>query len=201
MRRRLVPFLALLLVAAAPEAHSQVRGFPVYAVRVPRGVTISGDLAFPGNEQCSGTCVGASAAMGIGRLGVSGAVANSGFGALLTLALLRPGRGPFGLVLQGGVSGTTNSDQVQAPFGAGFSVWVPTPVVSLEPWVGFRGQYMDPGDGLSGSGAVHAGFSAGLGLTLLNGLGVRMAYDRVLLTGNDLSTFGVGVFFSFDTGL
>ena len=42
---------------------------------------------------------------------------------------------------------------------------------------------------------------AGLSVTLLNGLGVRAAYDRVFLTGNDLSTFGVGVFFSFDTGL
>ena len=37
--------------------------------------------------------------------------------------------------------------------------------------------------------------------TLLNGLGVRAAYDRVVLTGNNLSTFGVGVFFSFDPGL
>jgi hypothetical protein len=89
----------------------------------------------------------------------------------------------------------------QAPFGAGFSVWIPTPVVSLQPWVGFRGQYMYPGNGWEGDGAVHAGFSSGLSITLLNGLGVRAAYDRVFLTGNDLSTFGVGVFFSFDTGL
>lgn len=200
MCRRLVPFLALLLVATAPEVQSQVRGFPLYAVRVPRGVTIGGDVAFPGDDSCPGTCVGAGAAMGIGRLGASATVANSGYGALVTVQLVRPERSPFGLVLQGGVSGTTSGDEVQAPFGAGFSVWVPTPVVTLEPWVGFRGQYMNPGDGRSGSGAVHAGFSAGLGLTLLNGLGVRMAYDRVLLTGNDLTTFGVGVFFSFDTG-
>jgi hypothetical protein len=200
MCRRLVPFLALLLVAAVPEAHAQVRGFPLYAVPVPRGITIGGDLAFPGSDLCPGTCVGASAAMGFGRVGVSATVANSGLGALVTLALLRAERSPFALVLQGGISGTTNSDQVQAPFGAGFSVWVPTPLLSLEPWIGFRGQYMDPGDGWYGDGAVHAGFSAGLGLTLLNGLGARLAYDRVLLTGNDLSTFGVGLFFSFDPG-
>ena len=138
--------------------------------------------------------------MGFGRLGLSASAATSGFGGLLTVSLLQSQRSPFALVLQGGASGTTNGD-FRAPFGAGFSVWIPTPLVSLQPWIGFRGQYMDPGDGWEGDGAVHAGFSTGLSVTLLSGLGVRAAYDRIFLTGNDLSTFGVGVFFSFDTGL
>ena len=127
--------------------------------------------------------------------------ATSGFGGLVTVSLLEPGHGPFGLVLQGGASGTTSSGRFQAPFGTGFSVWIPTPVVSVQPWIGVRGQYMYPGNGWEGDGAVHIGFSAGLALTLLNGLGARAAYDRVFLAGNNLSTFGVGVFFSFDLGL
>lgn len=199
MRRPLVPILVILLVAGSPEARAQVRGFPVYAVQVPRGVTIGADVAFPSDDYCPSVCVGGTASFGTGRLGVSASVASSGYGGLVTLSLLRPRQGPFGLVLQGGAAGTTNGD-VSVPFGAGFSVWIPTPVASLEPWLGFRGQYLDPGSG-AGDGAVHAGFSAGLGLTLLNGCGVRAAYDRIFLAGNDLSTFGVGLFISFDTGL
>jgi hypothetical protein len=201
MRRRVVPLLAILLAAGAPEAASQVRGFPLYAVQVPRGITLGADVAFPSDDYCPGACAGGTAAMGFGRVGVSATVATSGFGGLVTVTLVRPERSPFSLVIQGGASGTTGGGVFQAPFGAGFSVWIPTPVVSLQPWIGFRGQYMYPGNGWEGDGAVHAGFSAGLSVTLLNGLGVRAAYDRVLLTGNDLTTFGVGVFFSFDTGL
>jgi hypothetical protein len=201
MRCRVVPLLAILLAAGAPEAQSQVRGFPVYAVQVPRGITLGADVAFPSDDYCPGACAGGSAAVGFGRVGVSAAVATSGFGGLVTVTLIGPERSPFSLVLQGGASGTTNSGVFQAPFGTGFSVWIPTPVVSLQPWVGFRGQYMVPGNGWDGSGAVHAGFSAGIGAMLLNGLGIHAAYDRVFLAGNDLTTFGVGVFFSFDTGL
>lgn len=201
MRRRVVPLIAILLAAGAPEARSQVRGFPLYAVQVPRGVTMGGDVAFPSDDYCPGVCAGGSASMGFGRAGVSASVATSGFGGLVTVTLLQGEHSPFALVVQGGASGTTTSGVFQAPFGAGFSVWIPTPVVSLQPWIGFRGQYMHPGDGWEGDGAVHPGFSSGLSIILLNGLGVRAAYDRVFLTGDDLSTFGVGVFFSFDTGL
>ncbi len=201
MRRRVVPLLVILLAAGAAEARSQVRGFPLYAVQVPRGITLGADVAFPSDDYCPGACAGGTAAIGFGRVGVSATVATSGFGGLLTVTLLRPERSPFSLVVQGGASGATGGGVFQAPFGAGFSVWIPTPVVSLQPWIAFRGQYMYPGNGWDGDGAVHAGFSAGLGVTLLNGLGVRAAYDRVFLTDNDLSTFGVGVFFSFDTGL
>ena len=202
MRRRVVPIIAAMLLAgAAPEAQSQVRGFPVYAVQVPRGVTLAGDVAFPNDDVCPDVCASAGVSGGFGRVGLSAMVATSGFGGLVTVSVLAPGRSPFGLVLQAGASGTASSGLFQAPFGAGFSVWIPTPLVSVQPWIGLRGQYMSPGNGWEGDGAVHFGFSAGLALTLLNGLGVRAAYDQVLLAGNNLSTFGVGVFFSFDPGL
>lgn len=199
MSRWLVLLPALLAVVTA-DGHSQVRGFPVYAAPIARGLTIGADVAFPESDLCPGTCVGASASFGYGRLGISGTVANSGYGAMLGLALVRDESSPYELALQAGIAGTSTAGDVQAPFGVGFGIWIPTPVVSLEPWVGFRGQYMDPADGWNGAGTVHAAFSAGVGLTLFSGLGVRLAYDRVYLPGNDLSTFGVGVFYSFDSG-
>ena len=201
MRRRVVTLLTIMLAAGVTELQSQVRGFPLYAVQVPRGITIGADVSFPSDDYCPGACAGGTATMGFGPVGVSATVATSGFGGLVTVTLLGAERSPFALVLQGGASGTSGGGVFQAPLGAGFSVWIPTPVVSLQPWIGVRGQYMYPGNGWEGDGAVHAGFSAGLSIKLLNGLGVRAAYDRVFLTDNDLSTFGVGVFFSFDTGL
>lgn len=201
MWRRGVAILAILLGGMAGEAQAQVRGFPLYAVPVPRGVTLGADLGFATDDFCPGTCVGGSAAMGLGRFGLSAMLANSGFGGLVTLTVLQPVRSPFAVVLQGGVSGRLSGGALQVPFGAGFSVSIPTPVVSMQAWLGARGQYMDPGDGWDGSGAVHAGLSAGLDFTLLNGLGVRAAYDRVFIANNNPSTFGVGVFFSFDPGL
>ena len=201
MRRRAVSILAILLAGAAPEAWSQVRGFPLYAVPVPRGITLAADVAFASDDFCPGTCAGVGVAGGFGRVGMSASVATSGYGGLVTLSLLAAGPRPFDLVLQGGAAGTASGGLFQALFGTGFSVWIPTPVVSLQSWVGIRGQYMNPGNGWEGDGAVHVGLSAGLGFTLLNGLGVRAAYDRVFIASNNLSTFGVGVFFSFDTGL
>ncbi len=193
--------LAVLLGGMAGEAQAQVRGFPLYAVAVPRGVTLAADVAFASDDFCPGTCLGGSVAVGRGRLGIAAMAATSGVGGLVTLTILRPAQSPFALVIQGGVSGSTSGGLLQVPFGAGFSVSIPTPVVSMQAWLGARGQYMDPGDGWSGAAAVHAGFSAGLDFTLLNGLGVRAAYDRVFIANNDLSTFGVGVFVSFDPGL
>lgn len=201
MRRRVVSILAILLAGVASEAPAQVRGFPLYALQVPRGISLAGDVGFASDDFCPGTCAGVGVSAGLGRLGLSATAATSGFGGLVTLSLLPPGRGPFGLVLQGGAAGTASTGLFQAPFGVGFSVWIPTPIVSVQSWVGFRGQYMDPGNGWGGDDAVHPGLSAGLGFTLLNGLGVRAAYDRVFIANNDLSTFGVGVFFSFDPGL
>jgi hypothetical protein len=195
--------VVLLMLACVPQAWCQVRGFPVYAVQVPQGVTLSVDVAFPSDDLCSApsTCLGATVMGGMGRLGASATVATSGLGAMANLSLVRPGHGPFGLILQGGVSTIgLSGGAVVVPFGTGFSVWVPTPVVSLEPWVGLRGQYMSPGDGFEGPSAVHIAWSAGINLSLLNGLGVRAAYDRVYVTDNTLSTFGIGVYYSFDPG-
>ena len=59
---------------------------------------------------------------------------------------------------------------------------------------------MSPGDGWAGNSAVRFGWSAGINLSLLNGLGVRAAYDRIFVTDNTLSTFGIGVYYSFDPG-
>ncbi len=200
MRRRVVSILAILLTGMGSAAPAQVRGFPLYALQVPRGISVAGDVGFASDDFCPGTCAGVGVSAGLGRVGLSATVATSGYGGLVSLSLLPPGRGPFGLVLQGGAGGTS-SGLFQAPFGVGFSVWIPTPIVSVQLWLGVRGQYMNPGNGWEGEGEVHPGMSAGLGFTLMNGLGVRAAYDRVFIENNDLTTFGVGVFFSFDPGL
>jgi hypothetical protein len=202
MRFRVVSILALLLAGAAAEARSQVRGLPLYAVQVPKGITLAGDAGFPSNDLCPSACVGFSAAAGFGRIGAAATVATSGFGGLVSVTLLHAERSPFALVLQGGVSwsGTSDNAAFQAPIGTGFSVWIPTPIASVQSWIGVRGQYMDPSADTAGGAAFHPAFSAGLGITLLNGLGVRAAYDRVFLADYNQSTFGVGVFFSFDPG-
>ena len=200
MRRRVVSILAILLTGMGSAAPAQVRGFPLYALQVPRGISVAGDVGFASDDFCPGTCAGVGISAGLGRVGLSATGATSGYGGLVSLSLLPPGRGPFGLVLQAGAGGTS-SGLFQAPFGVGFSVWIPTPIVSVQLWLGVRGQYMNPGNGWEGEGEVHPGMSAGLGFTLMNGLGVRAAYDRVFIENNDLTTFGVGVVFSFDPGL
>jgi hypothetical protein len=203
VRRLRSSLLVLALLASASEAQGQVRGFPVYGVQVPQGITLSGDAGFASDDFCSApsVCLGATVMAARGRLGATATVATSGIGAMVDLSLLRPRHSPFGLVLQGGLSGTSlTGGALVVPFGAGFSAWVPTPVVSLEPWLAARGQYMNPGDGWVGNGAVRFGWSAGINLSLLDGLGVRAAYDRTYVTDNTLSTFGIGVYYSFDPG-
>lgn len=191
-------------LAAHPSAGlAQVPGLPVFAVPVHRGISVAGDVGFVSPGYCSAptVCLGLTGMGGFGRVGVSATVATSGAGALGTVSLLSQARSPFGLVVQGGIAGTTfEGGGVVVPFGTGFSVWVPTPLLSIEPWLGARGQYMDTRDGLEGAASVRFAWSAGINLSLLNGLGLRAAYDRVQIPDNPLTTFSLGVIYSFHPG-
>ena len=199
----LLAALVGLLAGRPPAARAQMLGLPVFAVPVPRGLSLAADVGFVSPEYCSAptVCLGLTGMGGFGRLGVSGTVATSGLGAMGTLSLLSQAKSPFGLVVQGGIAGTTfEGGGVVVPFGTGFSFWIPTPVVSLEPWLGARGQYMDSRDGFGGPSSVHFAWSAGINLSLLNGLGLRVAYDRVQVPDNPLKTFSLGVIYSFHPG-
>jgi hypothetical protein len=92
-------------------------------------------------------------------------------------------------------------DEGRVPLGADFAFVLPTPIVTLAPWVAPRIQYTGGSGPTAAARGTHAAFATGVELELPNGLGFRLAYDRVLLTGDDEATFGIGLSYSFQPGL
>jgi hypothetical protein len=209
--------LAGALVAPTTLA-AQVAGLPLRNAGVPRGLTIATDVGFPNDASALGTSYGASGALGLGLVGITGTVARVGVtnqDALTAVALngsLRLIGGPlipFFANLQAGVG---RWSMASAPGGAVFDVtttaltaglglgWtIASPVVSLKPWLAPRLQH-DRFEGNIGGGeavtTTDPAISGGVDLGFINGLTVRAMYDRVLADGDDRSVWSLGLGYS-----
>jgi hypothetical protein len=178
-------------VAARPVA-GQLAGMPVWnSPGGGTGITISGDYGKPNTDAGSGDAFGARAALGLGSLTLSAGLstykpelfndraASVGGGAAFRLiggTLL-----PIAVNLQAGAastaeitSGAATVPRTTTVTGAvGVSVSLPTPGISIEPYVSPGLRYRKPS---GGSSDTNFGFVVGANLSF-GLLGAHIAYD------------------------
>jgi hypothetical protein len=209
MTRTSLIVTVLATVLAIPAA-AQWSGMPIWNnPKGGTGVTIDGDAGFPNSDLGSGTAYGARATLGLTNLSLTAGVSSwkpDGAGSSTTtwagVAGFRVIGGslmPVALNIQAGagtgseITGTAALPKTTNMFlGAGVSISVPTPGISIEPYVSVSERWHSPSGGSTESnfGWV-VGANVGFGM-----FGVHLAYDTEKLDGATAGVFGIGAHFS-----
>ncbi len=204
--RRGLAILALTLGLASPAA-AQLAGMPVW--NTPSGgtgVTISGDYGKPNSSSGGGNAFGARASLGLANLNVSAGLASykpsgapsslTSFGGDVAFRVIGGSLIPLSVNLQGGAARTTGTgaaDLTTVTGALGISINVPTPGLSIEPYVspGIRYSKQDSLGLASSRSSTNFGFAVGANLGL-GMLGFHLAYDYTKVNGVNVSTIGLG---------
>jgi hypothetical protein len=188
--KRAVLTLGFVLVVTA-KAAAQWPGEPVWnSPKGGTGLTISGDYAKPDSNYGKGHTWGGRAALGLGTMTVTAGVASwkpenatqsfTSVGANAAFRLIGGSLLPVAVNLQVGAARTDSANATPAStrvIGAvGFSVPLPTPGLSIEP-------FFSPGlrhTSVSGpNGTSHTEFGYAIGANIsLGTLGIHLAYDK-----------------------
>jgi len=194
-----------LAVAAAVPAVAQNFGSPLWNnPKGGTGVTISGDFAKPNSDLGKGSAWGARGSLGLANLTLGLGITRwkpSGFPSSYTSvagnAAFRVIGGsliPLSVNLQLGAArqGKANGDSAMTRItaGAGVSVNVPTPVLSIEPYLSISNRWYKF-SGISGTNSnIGWVIGANLGFGML---GVHIAYDSEKFdNGATGGIFGIG---------
>lgn len=218
--RRLVPALTVALLATATVgAGAQVLGLPVVNNGVPTGLAFAADVGFANDDAGKGTAIGASAALGIGLLGVTASVARfdpknddaiTSGGVSATLRLFGGPLIPFRVLLQGGIAhwqqdlvsieGGVTVKTTRVPVSLGFAATIPNPAFAIKPWLAPRIDLVrtsrDGGMETGSDTRSDFAIAGGIDLSMLNGLTLRAAYDRTFRDGSKPSILSIGVGFA-----
>lgn len=212
MLRKSVLTSATLVLALAATAGAQNPGLPVYNSGFGSGFTVAGDIGFPSDDAGGGTAFGLTGKVGLGPLGVSATISrwkpdgfsesNTSLGATVNMKLFGGPLIPFAITAQAGASRTKIMDVslYHIPIGLSFSARIPTTVIGIKPWVAPRIDFARV-SGIPGVDAAtesNFGFSAGVELNLLSGLGLHAAYDYVKVDGGSDTIFGVGLHYGLN---
>lgn len=204
MTRRLAAWGVLASLAAAPLA-AQAPRLPVVNNGVPRGFLLAGDVAFPNEVAGGGETYAATGALGLGMLGFTATLGSTSpdpgssaavYGGTANLRVIGGPLVPFFVNLQGGV-GYADFDGAKVthvPIGVGLGLTIPLPVFGLKPWFAPRWDYTSVSGGADNSAF---GYSAGLDIAFIFGLGLRTAYDAVDSDGENATSWSVGAKWSF----
>lgn len=208
MRRfvRLLTALPLLGILTIP-AQAQVTGLPVRNAGLTGGLTIGGEVGFPGDDYGGGTAFGARAGLGLGPIGFSAVVSHwnpdgdgdggNGVGGYLNLKVFGGPLIPLSVTLQGGAEYASQNGikALHAPIGLGIGLRIPNPALAIKPWIAPRLDVVrTSGDNIDSDTETNFGISGGVDFSLLGGFGFGAAYDRVWAgDGVNPSTFSVGV--------
>lgn len=208
--KRMVLVLALAALVTAPAA-AQWAGMPVWNnPKGGTGITVHGDLGVPNEDGGKGTAFGARATVGLVNLSLTGGLtfwkpdgadesatslgAVAGFrvigGSLLPMAVnLQLGAGSSSEITSGL---TTIPRTTHVIAGAGISVNVPTPGVSIEPYFSLSNRWHKP-SGLDTESNIGWVLGANLNLGML---GLHVAYDSESYgDGVTSGIFGIGANF------
>ena len=202
--KRIMTVLALSAVAAAPAA-AQWLGMPVWnSPKGGTGVTINGDLGMP-NGNGKGTAFGARATLGLVNLSVTAGVASwkpkgaaesaTSVGGNAAFKIIGGSLIPVALNLQIGAAraGAENNDsaKTRVTAGGGIAVSVPTPGISIEPYLSVTNRWYKE-SGISGT-TSNMGWTLGANANF-GMFGVHLAYDSENYGGliGTVGTFGLG---------
>lgn len=203
--KRLMTVLALAALTAAPAA-AQWFGMPVWnSPKGGTGVTINGDLGIPNTNGGKGTAFGARATVGLANLSLtaglaswkpSGAVDNvTSVGGNAAFKVIGGSLIPVALNFQVGAAraGAANGDSATTRLtaGGGVAVSVPTPGISIEPYLSITNRWYKR-SGLSGT-TSNLGWTLGANANF-GMFGVHLAYDSENYGGliGTVGTFGLG---------
>lgn len=211
MKRRLM-VIAALAFANAPLA-AQWMGMPAWNnPKGGSGVTVYGDVGFPNSNLGEGTAFGARGTFGMANLSLTAGISSwspkdagassTSIGGVAEFRVIGGSLMPVALNLQLGASTAsainTATDSIPKTTniiaGAGLSVNVPTPGLSIEPYVSISNRWHDQSGGstVTNFGWV-IGANVGFGMW-----GLHLAYDSEKLdNGSTASVVGVGAHVSF----
>jgi hypothetical protein len=205
--KRLMTVLALTAFATAP-AVAQWSGMPAWNnPKGGTGVTVNGDLGMPNTDGGKGTAFGARATVGLANLSLTAGVASwkpkgftdrtSSVGAVAGFKVIGGSLIPVAINLQlgAGTSGRITAGTRTLPkmtniiAGAGVSVNVPTPGLSIEPYLSISNRWHKPTGGTTQSNIGWVlGANVGFGM-----LGLHIAYDSESFGGGVTSgILGIG---------
>lgn len=199
----------LFVLGLAGVVAAQNPGLPVINSGIGTGLTLSGDVAFPNDDAGGGTAYGATGKVGLGPLGFTGTISSYkpdndesyvSLGGTANWKLFGGPLIPFAVTLQGGASRTKDGSASiwHFPLGVGFSARIPTTIIGIKPWIAPRVDISRVSDNGVSNTDTNFGFSAGIELNLLSGLGFHAAYDYVKADGLKPSTFGIGVHYGLN---
>ena len=192
----------VLSLCAVHRVSAQAFGLPVNNSGVPTGLGLYADVAFPNGAAGDGTTFAASGRLGISKIGITATIASfnpsgpdntlTSIGGSFNYKLLGGPLIPFTATFQSGIAYASSSGASfwHLPIGVGFAITIPNPALAIKPWIAPR---IDLTHSPSPAGwDSNFGFSTGVELNLLSGLGFQASYDRVFVTGSDPGIFAVG---------
>jgi len=201
--KRIATIAALIAFGATPAA-AQWAGMPVWNnPKGGTGVTIDGDLGLPNSNGGKGTAFGARATLGIANISLtaglsswkpSGATSSTtSVGGTAQFKVIGGSLIPVAVNFQLG-AGTSSAVGTQPKAtmlvaGAGISVNVPTPGLSIEPYlsVGNRWNKLSGVSGTQSNVGWVVGANLGFGM-----LGLHFAYDSQKIGGVTRGIIGIG---------
>lgn len=205
--KRTLTVLAAAAFAVSPLA-GQALGMPNWSnPKGGTGITISGDLAKPDEDLGKGTAYGVRGSFGFGAITLTAGVASWKPSGLSDSYTSLGGQGafrviggslmPLALSLQVDAArvGEANGDSAMTRLGLGgaVSVNVPTPGLSIEPYLAVNNRwYSASGSSTESNIAWTLGANVGFGM-----MGLHLAYDSENFGGGTTGgIFGLGVHFA-----
>ena len=203
--KRMLASLAATAFAVAPLA-AQSLGMPNWSSpKGGTGITISGDLAMPNADLGKGTAFGARGSVGLANITLTAGMASwkqkgasdsrTSYSGQAAFRVIGGSLIPVSISLQVGAAhaGATNTDSASTRLGLGgaVSVNVPTPGLSIEPYLAVNNRWYK----VSGSSGTQSNIGYTLGANVGFGmLGLHLAYDSENLGGGATGgILGIGV--------
>ncbi len=195
--------LVAALVGATSSAAAQAFGLPIVTSGGASGFSVGGEYAKANADAGDRRTIGAHASLGLGLIAVRAMVSHStvgdetiwSTGGTATVQVMGGPFIPFRVLLQGGVGRWEigDAEMTRVPVAIGFGATIPNPAFAIKPWVAPRVEVVRMRVGGYTGTDTEFGISGGIDLTLLNGVTLRGAYDRIFREGLKPAILSFGI--------